>query len=282
MASIATVVIPTFQRAEMLRICLRATARACEAVPPGSVDVVVSDDSRDQITLQLLQQEFPWVHYVQGPRRGPASNRNCGAATANSPWLVFMDDDCIPDPQWLMAYLVAMGAARSATLFEGRTYADRDRRSYAEESPVNETGGCLWSCNMAISTALFRRLGGFCESFPYPALEDVELRLRLQAAGHQPIFVPTASVCHPFRPRRGWQYVRQHNESYRHLLKLHPELAQSMSWAGIALNTARMLKSVAVDAWRYGLPGTGRVIYSTFSKAWIDMAYRLRRPQSSS
>jgi GT2 family glycosyltransferase len=199
-ARIATVVIPTFQLPEMLSDCLHGTARACAAVPPGSVDVVVTDDSRDQITLQLVQQEFPWVQYVKGPRRGPASNRNCGASKANSPWLVFTDDDCVPDPHWLAAYIAATGAGGSATLFEGRAYADRARRSYAEESPVNETGGGLWSCNMAIGTALFRRVGGFCESFPYPTLEDVEFRLRLQDAGHQPKFVAAASVCHPFRP----------------------------------------------------------------------------------
>jgi hypothetical protein len=66
------------------------------------------------------------------------------------------------------------------------------------------------------------------------------------------------------------------------LLKLRPELARSLSWVDIVLNTARMLKSVVIDAWRYGMPGTGRVIYSIFSKAWIDAAGLIRRVQGTS
>jgi GT2 family glycosyltransferase len=234
------------------------------------VAVVVSDDSLDDASRDLVASDFPWVLYVRGPQRGPASNRNCGAGQASSPWLIFLDDDCLADPDWLIAYLAAFAQSGDQQLFEGRTRADRPRRSYAEESPINETGGFLWSCNMAISRSLFSQVQGFCESFPHPALEDVDLRLRLAKAGHAPTFVASASVCHPYRPMRGLEFFRKHTASYAHLLQLHPDLRQSLTWRGILINTVRMLWSTARAGLRYGLAGTGRVSYAALAKAWVD------------
>lgn len=270
MPAIATIVVPTHQRPEHLRLCLASIGQACAEVPTGSFDVVVTDDSRDDLSAELVANEFKAVRYVQGPRRGPATNRNFGAALATTPWLVFVDDDCIADVGWLVAYLQAFSANDGKVLFEGRTRADRPRRSYAEESPTNESGGYLWSCNMAISTSLFMEVGGFCESFPHPALEDVDLRMRLQRIAHVATFLPQASVCHPYRPMRGIEFFRRHNASYAHLLELHPELRQSLSWSGIALNTLRMMMSTAKNGLRYGPRGTGRVFYAAVCKALID------------
>ncbi|MBC7956786.1 MAG: glycosyltransferase [Cytophagales bacterium] len=282
---IATVVIPTYQRPDMLRLCLQALAKARAKTETNAVEVIVTDDSRDTRSQQLVATEFPWVHYVAGPRRGPAANRNCGAQQARGHWLIFTDDDCIPDPGWLAAYLRAFGHAGKKELFEGRTRADRQRQSNTEESPVNETGGYLWSCNMALTTRLFRQLGGFCESFPHPAMEDVDMRLRLEQGGQLPVFVPSASVCHPYRPTRGMGFIRQHNASYKHLLERHPQLWQSFTWAGISLNAARLLRAAARNAWQYGLRGIGTHLYAVATKVLIDARFkvlgaRLGRPSA--
>ena len=272
---VVTVLIPTYQRPEMLRVCLAAVALARSRTDAQGIEVIVSDDSRDTRTQEMVAAEFPWVHYVAGPRRGPAANRNCGARLAHGDWLVFTDDDCVPDPGWLAAYLRAFTHAEDTQLFEGRTRADRQRRSNMEESPVNETGGYLWSCNMALSTRLFRQLGGFCESFPHPALEDVDMRLRLEQSGHQPIFVPAASVCHPYRPTRGMGFIRQHNASYEHLLERHPQLWQSFTWPSIAINAARLLRAAARNALQYGLRGIATHVYAAFTKVMIDARFKL-------
>jgi GT2 family glycosyltransferase len=255
----------------MLRDCLTAVERARSAVPGGTVDVVVTDDSHDESSHDLVRSEFPAMRYVKGPKRGPASNRNHGAAQTNTSWLIFLDDDCIPDPDWLQAYLAALAQWPSCLLFEGRTRADRPRRSYDEEAPVNETGGFLWSCNMAIRRDLFRQMDGFCESFPYPALEDVDLRMRLSEAGYRATFLRDACVCHPYRPMRDFDFIRKHTASYAHLLQRHPTLRQSLSWDGVLLNTARVLLATAKAGSRYGLAGTGRVCYAALAKAWVEV-----------
>jgi len=279
MNAIATVVIPTYQRPDLLRECLASVERARLAVGQAVIDVVVTDDSRDDQSKHLVETSFKNVRYVRGPQRGPASNRNCGAALATGRWLVFMDDDCIADEGWLQGYLSAFASHPDQQLFEGRTRADRPRKTYAEESPVNETGGHLWSCNMAITADLFKRLEGFCESFPHPALEDVDLRLRLESEGFRPVFAPAASVCHPYRPMRELAFFRKHTASYAHLLSLHPKLVESLTWLGIATDTARMLFSLVKNVLRYGFAGSYRITYATLAKARVDATFLLARAQ---
>src|SRR5882724_1829007 len=271
----ATVVIPTFHRPDLLRQCLESMARALSEVGADAVEVIVSDDSRDTRSKQLVAEQFPWARYVEGPRRGPAANRNCGARQARGAWLVFTDDDCLADAGWLAAYLRAFATAGDTELFEGQTRADRARRSNVEESPVNETGGYLWSCNMAVSEKLYWRMNGFCESFPHPALEDVDMRLRLDQAGHRAVFLPAATICHPYRPRRGLDFIRQHNASYVHLLQRHPEVWRAFTWRRIAADAARLFVAALKNALRYGIRGSGRSIYAAATKTLIDARFKL-------
>jgi len=182
-------------------------------------EVIVSDDSPDPRDLEAVRTRFPWVRWVKGPQRGPASNRNEGARHASGRWLVFTDDDCLPSPGWLHAF----AKERSEQLvLEGKTIADRPRSRLDEEAPINENGGCLWSCNFAILRSCFNEQSGFNEGFPYPAMEDVEFRVRLTEAGINPHFCPAAVVVHPWRQTKGTIHHKRVLASWYHFLRLHP------------------------------------------------------------
>jgi GT2 family glycosyltransferase len=220
---IFSVVIPTYHRNDLLAKCLDCLAPSVQSLSVDQYEVIVTDDG-SQTTAEELIQQYSWAHWVSGPHKGPAANRNNGARYAHGEWLVFTDDDCLPDTHWLEAYLNAI-VASSATcfVFEGRTYVDRPQRSLAEKSPVNETGGYLWSCNLMIQKNLFFSLNGFDERFPYAAMEDVDFRLRLTQAGHKSLFSKESSVCHPWRVSRGWKELKRHQESTFIYLSIHPE-----------------------------------------------------------
>ncbi|HYE33188.1 MAG TPA: glycosyltransferase family A protein [Methylomirabilota bacterium] len=216
-----SVIVPTCDRPDLLRRCLDAVRLATSEVQLGMVEVIVSDDSGNDASKQVTET-FGNCHWTRGPRRGPAANRNHGARLARGAWLVFTDDDCVPSVEWLSAFSRARQSNPSARVLEGRTHADRPKRSLSETAPINETGGCLWSCNFAIERGLFQQLGGFNERFKHAAMEDSELALRLHKAGHQPVFVREAAVCHPWRPiTRGSR--RKHDEATLTYLELHPE-----------------------------------------------------------
>jgi len=235
-----SVIIPTYKRPDLLAKCLEQLApgvqkgmrlvgtndRRNSSGGPDSgsapiYEVIVTDDSPDSSFNAELTERFPKFKWLEGPRRGPAANRNNGANQATGKWLVFTDDDCLPSSGWLAAY--ATHAANHAIL-EGRTIADRPRRRLDEESPINETGGKLWSCNFAIQKKLFQFIGGFDESFPYAAMEDIDFRLRLEKAEQTARFVSSAVVVHPWRKKKGLTYLKKRRESWIYLQEKHPEL----------------------------------------------------------
>jgi len=225
-----SVIIPTYHRNDLLAQCLDRLAPGVQTLPFEQYEVIVSDDGSETTAEEMISDRYPWAKWVPGSRKGPAANRNNGAKYAQGEWLAFTDDDCLPDPQWLEAYAEAIAAYPSNLVFEGRVYVDRPKQSLAEEAPINETGGYLWSCNFAIHRQVFELLGGFNEQFPYAAMEDVELRLRLTKMGYKYSFTKSASVCHPLRSMRGWKKLQQHHVSVMIYLSLHPEESEKINF----------------------------------------------------
>ncbi|NJL76846.1 MAG: glycosyltransferase [Saprospiraceae bacterium] len=217
-----SIVIPTYHRNDMLAECLDRIAPHYQQFGEN-YEVVVTDDGKQSTAANMLTECYPWARWVQGPQRGPASNRNNGAQQATGTWLVFLDDDCLPDANLLKAYHAAIQAKPTTQVFEGKIYADRDQARFDEESPINLTGGKLWSCNFCIRKTVFEQLKGFDEGFPHATMEDIDLRIRLKDAGFDIQFAAGAAVCHPWRRTRGWTMYRKRLESYQYFINKYPE-----------------------------------------------------------
>lgn len=196
------VIIPTFRRIDKLILCLKGLS-----LSQGNFSIVVSDDGDAEQTRLALHQEFPRVTVVQGPRKGPAANRNCGARATTAPFLIFLDDDCIPSPGLVQAYLLAAEGSPQIGVFEGRINAIGKRKGFADCVPENLTGGHLWSCNFAIRHSLFDKIGGFDERFPFAANEDMALYLRARSESTIQ-FLTDAQVSHAWERRSGAKPLR--------------------------------------------------------------------------
>jgi GT2 family glycosyltransferase len=206
-----SVVIPTRGRPEFLRRTLDALAPGAQSLGADRYEVIVSDDARPLCAAASIAKSHPWAKVVEGPARGPASNRNAGARSARHPWIAFTDDDTEPSRGWLEALANAVGAGTD--VYEGRTTCDGGFGSPLFHAPVNEVGGRLWSCNFMISAEAFRRVGGFDEAFRFPHMEDTDLRVRLEKAGTKRIFVRDAVVNHPPRPQPPGEQLGAYRES---------------------------------------------------------------------
>lgn len=210
-----SVVIPTCNRPDMLAACLGRLAPGRTTFAAADYEVVVTDDGVRPSAEKLIAETFPWAKWSRGPRRGIAANRNAGAALARGEWIAFLDDDCLPEPGWLEAYARAAQHQPELAVLEGRTISGVERMGALEIAPVNETGGMLWSCNLAIRADTFRQVGGFDEELG-SNLEDVDLRLRLKHAGAETLFVSAAAVVHPPRPLRPLlRQVREHRTYFQ-------------------------------------------------------------------
>jgi GT2 family glycosyltransferase len=176
---------------------------------------VVDDGSTDD-TASVVKK-FPRVRIVQQTNAGPAAARNRGAREARGSILLFTDDDCIPDPNWMDAMLVPFGdpevvgakgvyrtrQTRIIARFVQIEYEDK----YRLMSPEKEID-FIDTYSAAFRRDRFLEMGGYDPSFPVACAEDVELSYRMSARGWKMKFVPDAAVCH-VHPDRLAAYLRK-------------------------------------------------------------------------
>ena len=207
-----SVIVPTCNRNDLLRKCLDNLIPEFQTIDSFIYEIIVTDDSKVNNEVGMLMTEYPFVHFVEGPKKGPAANRNSGAKHAKGEWLIFIDDDCQPDKDILKTYYEEI-IKGDYDAFEGYINADRAQERYDEQSPLNISGGCFWSCNIAVNKEIYNSIGGFDEGFPFPALEDTDLYHRLKLVA-KTAFLEKAKVIHPWRKPLKWN-------NYRKWIKCH-------------------------------------------------------------
>jgi GT2 family glycosyltransferase len=250
-----SVIVPTCHRNEDLTQCLQELQPQSQSRPtdgPGAVqrdgffyEVIVSDDGTRSTAQGLVRDQFPWARWCQGPRRGPAANRNSGARNARGEWVLFLDDDCIPSSGWISAYAIAIGSFPECKLLEGQTIGGPNAQTRSDhETPLNLQGGLLWSCNFGINRELFLEVGGFDEKFPVAYMEDTDLQFRLRDRGYISKFVPEAQVQHPWRRKKRIYFAMAYARSLCYFVAKHPETRQIFAKAwGIK----RMIKIIIFE-----------------------------------
>jgi GT2 family glycosyltransferase len=213
-----SVIIPTCDRNDLLRKCLTLLDPLFQTTRE-KYEVIVTDDGKLNQARALISEEFSWVKWIEGPKKGPAANRNNGAKNAKGTWLIFIDDDCLPDKNVLLEYDREARSNPEITVMEGYIDADRPKERLDEESPINKKGNVLWSCNFAIKKEEFVLIKGFDENYPYAAMEDVDLHTRLNNAGITIKFVLTARVIHPWRKITPFRNFKKRIKSHIYFAK---------------------------------------------------------------
>ncbi len=214
-----SVVIPTFNRKDSLRLTLDGLAR--QTYPQDCFEVVVvSDGSTDGTVDFLAAYAAPYaLRPLTQSNAGPARARNRGVQEATGDVIVFLDDDVEPVPDFL-----ALHAARHigsdetvviAPMLPDPALHGREPAWIAWEHAMlekqytawrtGEWGGCgphhFYSGNSSLRRAHLIAVGGFDEQFPRQ--EDVELAFRLERErGVRFVYEPAARGLH--RPRRSF------------------------------------------------------------------------------
>ncbi|NBX16216.1 MAG: glycosyltransferase [Proteobacteria bacterium] len=93
------VVIPTYNRLELLKVCLHAVR--VQTLPAQEI-IVVDDGSSDETVAWCRNQ--PDVIVQTTHRQGPSAARNRGVSVSNAEWVAFLDSDDV----WLPDHLATM------------------------------------------------------------------------------------------------------------------------------------------------------------------------------
>jgi GT2 family glycosyltransferase len=194
-----SVIIPTCDRNDLLSKCLDQLDPKNQVIE-ANYEVIVTDDNKDNKAKKLTEEFYPWVKWIEGPKKGPAANRNNGANHVNGDWLIFIDDDCLPDKNILNCYKDAIINNPDILAFEGAVLPDDWGKLNEDmsECPINTVGGYFWSANICVNRTIFQQIHGFDEKFLIAAQEDQDIYIRILAKT-KVVFIGEAIVVHPVR-----------------------------------------------------------------------------------
>jgi len=205
-----SVVVPTRNRAQLLRDCLESLL--AQDYPHDRYEVIIVDDgSRDEtaalVTEFSRKSTSPTVTLVSQPSRGLNAARNAGIAAAGGDPVCFVDDDVEVPLGWLSAMVRGVGRHPEAGCcggpirlrLEGKAPRACGREPLGEteldlgdsERPVRR----VWGANMAVSKAAVGATGPFLEELPIYGDEE-EWEQRHLDAGGAVIYLPEAWLWH--------------------------------------------------------------------------------------
>ena len=122
-----SVLICTRNRPEKLR-------RAVASVLANSVsnfELIVVDQSTDQLSAEVMASFGDGrIRYLRTPTVGLAISRNIAIRAARADTLVFTDDDCVCDREWLAAIRLRLDAAVAFSRLALRLEAQGHVQSY--------------------------------------------------------------------------------------------------------------------------------------------------------
>jgi GT2 family glycosyltransferase len=217
----SSIIIPVFNRHALTRQCLEAIF--ADGVPPGTEVVIVDDASEAPAasSLGVFDERIKVVRHSQNS--GFAASCNDGAASASGDFLIFLNNDTIPQHGWVDALVgyaeehPEAAAIGSKLLFPDGTIQhagvvicqDRyPRHIYcgfpADHPAVNKSRPfqAVTAACVLIRRSAFEQAGGFDTRFRN-GYEDVDLCLRLGQLGYQVHYCPDSVVHHLESMTRG-------------------------------------------------------------------------------
>ena len=203
-AAEVTVVVPVKDRVAGLTRLLAALP--CEL----GGRIVVDDGSADPAAIRAAAEAAGARVLRHDTSRGPAAARNRGLAAAATPLVAFLDSDVVPEPGWLDELLAAfadpavgLAAPRIVALppitgWLGRYEAVRSSLDLGPDPALVVPRSRVAYVPSAALVVRREAVGsGFDERMH--VAEDVDLVLRLHAAGWRLRYVPAARVAHDHR-----------------------------------------------------------------------------------
>jgi GT2 family glycosyltransferase len=224
---LVTVIIPTRNRADLLRKCMEGL-RETRHVRTEVIVVDNESDDREAVTfLEELKASGVQVIRVSGEFNFSRLN-NVAVTHATGDLLCFVNNDVeMPDPDWLSLLvrqalrpdigavgarlLYPDGTVQHAGVFTGigggaahaHRFVGKDDGGYFERARLPQRVSAVTGACLAVSREKFLEVGGFDEdNFPV-AFNDVDLCLKLNQRGWQSFYEPRATLIHHESKSRG-------------------------------------------------------------------------------
>jgi glycosyltransferase involved in cell wall biosynthesis len=221
-----SVIIPTYNRLDVLGLCLESLARQ-EKIDRTEIEVLVYNDGGDEqagaICEEIASQDnwgYEW-RYQHCEHQGPSALRNLATREAQGDWVLYLNDDVTLSDQHLHQHLTfqqqvashpnipqhngaPLAAAKGMTRWAPDSITTPMMRWLVRQSffyylitdPTNIGYEYYHTCDLSIPRKLVTDLAPFNEVFPFPGWEDTEWGWRLENAGLKLHLLPNAETLH--------------------------------------------------------------------------------------
>jgi len=240
----ATVIMPTFNRCDILLVNLEALAR--QTWPEFDV-VVVNDGSTDGTTEALAEWQAQNANRLQlqilhQENGGPARAHNHGVRNATGDILIFIGDDTRPDGNFIELHMRKQAELEGPCAVIGQTIWDAAQvhvtpflRFIGERGPqfgfalLRDGHECPFTTFYGSNLSIARELLGpepFSPAFKRAGWEDIELGFRLHRRGLRIIYHAAAILRHNHvYTLTNFLRRQEHVGKSSHVIfRLHPEL----------------------------------------------------------
>jgi GT2 family glycosyltransferase len=277
-------------RPDFLEALIQALQR--QTIPLATFEIIPVCD----YPIVSFQEKFPRITFLYVNDKSISAKRNAGVKTAQAKTIAFIDDDCIPAPDWIesgMRYLddhPSSAAVEGLTTIENSSYAPPSLREYRRlEKPGFRTN------NIFYRTASFLKAGGFDERFTVQR-EDIDLAFSVLDNSETIDSDTAVRVMHRVRPGEPWDLLKncinrrfdpllfkKHPARYREhirspfpgslLMLLGFHLAAALvPWIGIPFGLAACLADLAAVSAVAARRSGGKTSLKIFGYEWISCA----------
>jgi len=230
------IVIPTRGRGSLID----TTISSIRKNTVESFELWVIDQSDDDATEEAVRphtEEDSRIHYIRTTTRGSSIARNIGASQGNAPYLLFTDDDCRVEQNWLEMLLneltkegtwAVFGRIIPDEIFQERippdaipvtkglpmALKDSPQHQVYEDNRFNLSFG--HGANMGFRRTCYQKIAGFDELLgaggKLRSWPERDIGYRILSSGGRIVYTPQALVHH--RHWRGWDDVKKTYRNY--------------------------------------------------------------------
>lgn len=248
-----SVIVCTYRGSATLVECLDSLS----ALDYLEVELLLVNDGSDTRVSQLVA-EYEAVREIPIPHSGLSAARNVGAAEATGEILVYTDDDCIVEPDWLRWMALPFLRSESVGCAGGPNIPpepENARQAVIAAAPGGPTHVLLTDteaehlpgCNLAVRKDVFEEVGGFNPIFR-TAGDDVDFCWRVLEAGYELGFHAAAFVWHHrrFSYRTYFRQQLGYGKAEAMLMPVHRERFRGLGgavWKGQVYTTRSPVSS---------------------------------------
>ena len=217
--TILSIIIVNWNTHGLLRECLDSIK---EFPPPFPWESIVIDNASEDGSLQSIREGYHGIRLIENKtNRGFSAANNQGARSASAPWLLFLNPDTRVHDGTLAGAVSFMQQHPQAGVMGCRTVSRNGSlqatafafpgklRIFAYVSGLNRffklsrftdhsalrTPDYVQGSFLIVRREVFEKCGGFDESF-FLYAEEIDLCLRVKAAGYAVYYYPGVSITH--------------------------------------------------------------------------------------